>query len=175
MKETTILGLFGDVPEAASALRRLRDEKGYGSDRLMVLSSLPFPEGVLDADRTKSRLPAITLFFAFIGIGLGLLLAGGSALLYLIRQGGKPILSGPPIAIISYEVMMLCALTAAFVAAIREMKLPSWRAKVYDTRISEGWIGICVHCAGDENVQDAEELLRDAGAADIRRDARRLA
>jgi len=54
------------------------------------------------------------------------------------------------------------------------MRLPSWHAKGYDTRISEGWIGVCVHCSAD-NAQDAEELLRDSGAADIRRDARRLA
>jgi len=174
MKETTILGLFGDIPEAATALRRLREDKGFGPENLMVLSSLPFPEGVLDADETKSRLPMITLIFAFVGIGLGLLLAGGTALLYLLRQGGKPILSGPPIAIIAYEVMMLSALSAAFIFALREMRLPSWRAKVYDTRISEGWIGVCVHCSAD-NAQDAEELLRDSGAADIRRDARRLA
>jgi len=174
MQETTIIGLFGDIPEAASALRRLRNDQGFNAKDLMVLSSLPFPEGVLDADETKSRLPSITLLFAFIGIGLGLLLAGGSALLYLLRQGGKPILSGPPIAIIAYEVMMLSALTAAFVFAIREMRLPSWRAKVYDSRISEGWIGICVHCSSDK-AQDTEDLLREAGAADVRRDARRLA
>jgi len=173
MKETTVLGLFATVPEAAAALRRLRDDKGHTSRTLMVLSSLPFPEGVLDADETKSRLPAITLFFAFIGIGLGLLLAGGTALLYLLRQGGKPILSGPPIAIISYEVMMLSALTAAFIAALREMRLPNWSAKLYDRRIAEGWIGVCAHCAGDAHADDAESLMREAGAADVRRDARR--
>ena len=82
----------------------------------MVLSSVPFPEGVLEADQVKDlaaprsrsdrrhrrhRSPACTL-------------AGGSAYLYILaRTGGKPDPeSGPPIGIIAYESMMLFALSA---------------------------------------------------------------
>ena len=169
---TTVLGLFEGIDGAANALNRLQDEGHKETTDLMVLSSVPFPEGVLEADKSKIRLPIITLVFALVGIGMGILLAGGSAVLYVIRTGGKPILSAPPIGIIAYELMMLFALGAAFAAALFEMRLPSWRAKVYDPRISEGLIGIAAYCASEDEAGQAENFLREAGAVDTRRDAR---
>lgn len=171
MADTTILGLFEDIPQAAAALTTLQTEQKRDSEDLMVMSSVPFPEGVLEADTSKIRLPYVTLAFALLGIAAGILLASGSSQLYLIRVGGKPISAGPPTAIIAYEAMMLFALTAAFLAALYEMRLPAWRAKVYDPRISEGLIGIAAHCATEEQAGEAETAFREAGAADIRRDA----
>ncbi len=172
---TTVLGLFEDIDHAADALNKLQGEGGRASDDLMVLSSVPFPEGVLEADKSKIRLPIFTLLAALVGIGAGILLAGGSAALYVLRTGGKPIESGPPVGIIAYEVMMLFALGAAFAAALFEMRLPSWRAKVYDPRISEGLIGIAAHCETEEAASQAEGFFRDTGAVDTRRDARSFA
>ena len=172
MAETTVLGLFEGIERAAGALNRLRSEGGTAPEDLMVLSSVPFPEGVLEADKSPIRLPLITILFAFAGIAFGILLAGGTAQLYIIPGGGKPISPAPPIGIIAYEMMMLFALSAAFFAALFEMRLPSWRAKVYDPRISEGLIGIAAHCATEKQAVQAEQLCRDAGAADVRRDAR---
>lgn len=172
MADTTILGLFEEIPQAADALNRIRGEGKRDSEDVMVISSVPFPEGVLESDRSPIRLPIFTLVFALVGIGLGLLLALGSQELYTIRTGGKPVASGPPTAIIAYEVMMLVALSGAFVTALFEMRLPSWRAKVYDPRISEGLIGIAAHCATPEQASEAEAFFRESGALDVRRDAR---
>ena len=172
MAETTILALFEEIEPAASALNRLRGEGGTASQDLMVLSSVPFPEGVLEADKSPIRLPLITVIFAFVGIAFGILLAGGTAQLYLIPGGGKPISPAPPIGIIAYEMMMLFALSSAFLAALFEMRLPNWRAKVYDSRISEGLIGVAAHCANEKQAAQAERLCREAGAMDVRRDAR---
>jgi len=172
MPETTLLGLYEDIEHAADALAKMQGEAGFASHDLMVLSSVPFPEGVLEADRSKIHLPVIALIFAFVGIGVGLAVAGGSALLYVLRTGGKPIAAAPPIGIISYEFMMLFALVFAFLGALYEMRLPNWRAKVYDPRISEGLIGIAAHCGSETAAARAEELMRGAGAADIKRDNR---
>ena len=172
MAETTILGLFEEIEPAAAALRRLKQDRGDGSQDLMVISSVPFPEGVLEADNSPIRLPLITIIFAVAGILFGIALAAGTAQLYLIPVGGKPVSPVPPTAIIAYEMMMLSALSAAFFAALFEMRLPSWRSKVYDPRISEGMIGIAAHCGDSEQADRAERFCRDAGAADIRRDAR---
>lgn len=172
MADTTILGLFEEISEAAAALKRLRGEGKRDSQDVMVISSVPFPEGVLESDRSPIRLPIFTLVFALVGIGLGILLALGSQELYIARTGGKPIASGPPTAIIAYEAMMLIALVGAFFTALFEMRLPSWRAKVYDPRISEGLIGIATYCSTSEEATQAESFFREAGAADVRRDAR---
>ena len=172
MAETTVLGLFEDLDHAASALNRLKDEGSTASEDLMVMSSVPFPEGVLEADRSPVRLPRITAICALLGIGFGIVLAAGSAQLYILNVGGKPISAVPPTAIIAYEMMMLFALSGAFFYALFEMRLPSWRAKVYDPRIAEGLIGIATHCANEEQAVQAERFCKEAGAADVRRDAR---
>lgn len=176
MLETTVLSLFEDLPEAAVALRRLRQTgdggAGRGSQDVMVISSVPFPEGVLESDESPVRLPWITFGGALAGICLGLVIAALTPLLYLLRTGGKPIVSWPPVGIICYEFMMLTALTVCFLGALYEVRLPSWRAKVYDPRISEGMIGIAVYCTTDEEARQAEDLCREEGAVDVRRDAR---
>lgn len=172
MAETTVLGLFEDIEPAAAALRQLKRDRGDESQDLMVISSVPFPEGVLEADHSPIRLPLITIIFAVVGIVIGIGLAAGTAQLYLIPVGGKPVSPVPPTAIIAYEMMMLFALSAAFFGALFEMRLPSWRSKVYDPRISEGMIGIAAHCGDSEQADRAEQFYREAGAADIRRDAR---
>lgn len=170
---TTLLALFDDIDSAADGLRRLQSEAKRDWRDLVVLSAAPFPEGVLQPDHSISRLPLTTVLCALGGIVLGVLLAGGTALLYVIPQGGRPIVPGPPTAIIAYESMMLCALTGAFLRALYELRLPSWKAKVYDERVAEGMIGVGARCDEDQ-VSTVESILRDAGAADIRRDSRSL-
>lgn len=172
MADTTVLALFEDIDPAANAVRRLQAEAHTGWQDLMVLSSAPFPEGVLQIDKSPVRLPITTVLCALVGIVFGILLAGGTALLYQIPQGGKPIVPGPPTAIIAYEMMMLFALTGVFFRALYEMRLPGWRAKVYDERISEGLIGIAAHYTNVEAADRAAEIMRSEGASDIRRDAR---
>ena len=170
---TTLLGLFDDIESAASGLRQVR-EAGRDWKDVVVLSAAPFPEGVLQPDQSTSRLSLTTFLCAIAGIILGVLLAGGTALLYVIPQGGRPIVPGPPTAIIAYEAMMLCALTGAFLRALYEIRLPSWQAKVYDERIAEGLIGIGARVDDDTHASTVEAILRDAGAVDVRRDSRRL-
>ena len=175
MAETTVLSLFEDIPQAATALTRLRrgDEgSGRGSQDVMVISSVPFPEGVLESDKSPMRLPWITFFGGLVGIVVALLIAGATQALYLLRTGGKPLISWPPVGIICFEFMMLFALLACFLGALYEMRLPSWKAKVYDPRISEGLIGIAVYCTSEDEVRQAETLCRQEGAVDVRRDAR---
>ena len=169
-----ILGLFDQLNAAADALAKLKGIGGHTDQSLMVLSSVPFPEGVLETEHPKSWMPVITVVSALVGIGLGLLLAGGTAALYVLRTGGKPIESGPPMGIIAYETMMLIALSAAFATALFEMRLPNWRTKVYDPRIAEGYIGIAVKCDSETAYEATESLLREAGAVDVRRDARAM-
>jgi hypothetical protein len=176
LSETTLLSLFEDIPQASAALSRLRGsgdgEAGRGSQDLMVISSVPFPEGVLEADKSPVRLPLITFAGALVGICTGILFADLTAQLYVLRTGGKPIISWPPVGIICYEFMMLTALVFCFLGAFYEMRLPNWKAKVYDPRISEGLIGIAVYCTSEEQVTQADAICRDEGAVDVRRDAR---
>src|SRR5581483_4760282 len=66
------------------------------------------------------RIPlyAITVAAGVVGIVVGIAVAGGTAALYPIPTGGKPIVARPVVAIVAYETMMLVAIVATFVVAL---------------------------------------------------------
>ena len=82
--------------------------------------------------------------------------------------GGKPILGIPPMAIIMYEGTMLGAIIFTVIGIIFESRLPRLFMGAYDTRITEGHIGITV-TSSPERVAKAEEVLGNAGAEEIKR------
>jgi mono/diheme cytochrome c family protein len=69
---------------------------------------------------TFSSIPlyAITVAAGIVGILVGIAVAGGTAALYPIPTGGKPIVARPVVAIIAYETMMLVAIVTTFVVAL---------------------------------------------------------
>ena len=52
------------------------------------------------------------------------------------------------------------------IGIIWESRLPIVTKKLYDTRISDGWIGVVVHNPIDR-LSEAERTMRDAGAEEI--------
>ena len=105
---------------------------------------------------------------AACGFIVGLLVTAGSQLAYPLVTGGKPILSVPPMAIIMYEGTMLGAIIFAVIGIIIESRLPRIFMGAYDTRITEGYIGVTV-TADESRMEEAEKVLRESGAEDIKR------
>ena len=82
--------------------------------------------------------------------------------------GGKPVLGIPPMAIIIYEGTMLGAIIFTVIGVIIESRLPRLFMGAYDTRITEGYIGITVTADADR-VEKAEDVLKRAGAEEVKR------
>ena len=82
--------------------------------------------------------------------------------------GGKPILSLPPMAIVTYEGTMLGAILFTVLGIIFESRLPRPRLGLYDDRITDGYIGVLVTCE-EEQVNRVEQALTQAGAVDVKR------
>ena len=73
-------------------------------------------------------------------------------------------------AIISYEGTMLGAILFTIIGIIFESRLPRLRMGIYDDRITEGYIGVVVDCEEDL-VNTVEQILTQAGAVDLKREA----
>jgi hypothetical protein len=71
-------------------------------------------------------------------------------------------------AIIMYEGSMLGAIIFTVVGIIFESRLPRLFMGAYDTRITEGYIGVAVTTSPDR-IASAEEALMEAGAEDVKR------
>ncbi len=163
-----ILGLFEDANYAAEAGDALK-EANISEENYDFLTDAPYPEGAFGEREERHRLYVFPLVGALIGLTIGILMTSMTQMAYPMVQGGKPILSLPPMAVVTYESTMLTAIVFTIIGIIFESRLPKTKQGLYDTRITEGYIGVLV------NVEEAElqrvyNILTQAGAIDIVRD-----
>ncbi|MCH8109525.1 MAG: DUF3341 domain-containing protein [Chloroflexi bacterium] len=163
----SVLGLFTDEDVVADAMDALSGE-GYGTNEYEVLTGTPYPDGTFGEAEPVHKLYRWPLIGAACGFIIGLILTAGTQLAYPLVTGGKPILGIPPMAIIMYEGTMLGAILFTVVGIIFESRLPRLFMGAYDTRITEGYIGVTVTTSEDK-IGKAEEVLRQAGAEEIKR------
>ena len=169
MATQSILGLYTDASYAAEAGEAL-ERAGLSREDYEFLTDTPYPEGALGERHSSHRLYVFPFVGAILGLTTALLLTVGTQISYPLVTGGKPILSIPPMAIISYEGTMLGAILFTIIGIIFESRLPRLRMGIYDDRITEGHIGVVVDCE-EEQVNTVEQILTQAGAIDVKREA----
>jgi hypothetical protein len=183
-----LLGIFTDVESAARCGEKLVGE-GFSESQIDSLSSVPYPDGVLVRTERSTRFRWVALCGGIAGVFAGFALAAGTAWLYPVQTGDKPIIALYPTAIVTFEVTMLFALIGTMVGMFLEMRLPPWRSRLYDPSIADGCIGIsvvihaggeAVSCGRGEQTKEciglaaslpadkqkvlAEEIMRETGA-----------
>lgn len=166
MSQRSILGLFQEPEGAADAMDGLKGA-GFELGSFDVLTGTPYPEGAFGEHVPQHRLFRFPAFGAIIGFTLALLLTAATQLAYPVISGGKPILSVFAMLVIMYELTMLSAVVMTVVGIIFESRLPNLNPGAYDGRITEGWIGVVISC-DDDKAQDAEQVLKTAGALEIK-------
>jgi hypothetical protein len=144
------LGIFRDIDSAATAVDRLV-RAGFTEAQIDSLTSVPYPDGVLVRAEQRSWFRWLALAGGLAGAAAGFVLAAGTAWLYPVQTGDKPIIALYPTAIICFEVAMLFAVIGAMVGMFLEVGLPALRKRPYDPAIAEGCIGISVaiHAGGE--------------------------
>ncbi len=165
----SVLGLYSDAKDAAEAGENL-EKTGFSKDDFDFLTDTPYPEGAFGERHNSHRLYVFPIIGAICGLTVAILLTAGTQISYPIVTGGKPILSIPPMAIISYEGTMLGAILFTVIGILFESRLPSMKRRIYDTRITEGLIGVVVDCT-DERAGTVEQVLTQAGAVEVKREA----
>ena len=170
MADRTLLGVYKEPDDVADAVGRLR-QAGFTDNDFDILSGTPYPEGTFGERIAAHKLFIFPLIGAICGFSVGLLITAGTQLSFPMVTGGKPILAIPPMLIIMYEGTMLGAIIFTVIGVIFESRLPRFDLGVYDTRITEGYIGVVVACA-DERASYTEQLLKEAGAEEVKKDQR---
>ena len=163
------LGIFRDVASAGQGVESLL-RAGFTEAQITSLSSVPYPDGVLVKTERRTRLRWISLAGGVLGAGAGFALAAGTAWVYPVQTGDKPIIALYPTAIITFELALLFAIVGTIVGMFLELRLPRWGKGLYDPAIAEGYIGISVTIQGGgegpapEERERAEIIMREAGA-----------
>ena len=168
MARMPILGLFEDpnyAAEAGDALQRANiSPQDYD-----FLTDAPYPEGAFGERHESHRLYIFPFVGALIGLTVGIILTSMTQLAYPLTQGGKPILSLPPMAVVTYESTMLSAIIFTILGILFESRLPKVKKGLYDTRITEGYIGVLVNVE-EEQLTQVSGILTQAGAVDVVRE-----
>ncbi len=167
MGKRAVLGLYGDAnyaAEAGDALQKI----GFSNKDYDFLTGAPYPEGAFGEREINHRLYVFPFVGALCGLTAGIILTAMTQMAYPVVTGGKPILSLPPMAIVTYEGTMLGAILFTVLGIIFESRLPRPRLGLYDDRITEGYIGVLVTCEEDQ-VNGVEQALTQAGAVDVKR------
>ena len=169
-----VVGLFGD-PESALAAAGSIQTADLGTPELM--SPVPM-EGVEEVlGEKKSVIKRFSLFGAIFGGVSGFLLAAITAVLYAHPTGGRPIITFPPYLIITYELTILFGIVFTVIGFFVSARLPNglWTAwwkqdenRPYVPEAAVDKFAVSVSCASNENVQQAETILRTAGAEEVR-------
>ena len=161
-----VLGLYVDAETAANAVAALQ-AAGFGPADLEVLTDSPYPEGAFGEQPVHHRLYVFPLVGAACGFIVGLLVTIAVQIAYPQVQGGKPLLSIPPMINVLYEATLLGAIILSIAGVVFESRLPDFGGDPYDPRISDGFIGVLVRRAKSDAAGQAEELLRTNGALDV--------
>jgi hypothetical protein len=157
------LGIFSDVKNAAKAVESLV-KAGFAEAEITSLTSVSYPDGVLVRTDQRTWFRWLAVVGGSVGAVAGFLLAAGTAWLYPVQTGDKPIIAFYPTGIIIYELTMLFAIVGVIVGMFLEMRLPPWGKRPYDPAIAEGYIGISVSVSPGDRRSRAESLLKEAGA-----------
>ena len=165
-----ILGLFEDANSAADAGDALKQASISDQD-YDFLTDAPYPEGAFGEREERHRLYLFLFMGALVGLTVGILLTAMTQLAYPLVQGGKPILSLPPMAVVTYETTMLSAIIFTILGILFESRLPKFKMGLYDTRSTEGLIGVLVNVE-EEQLPQVSEILTRAGAVDVVRETR---
>ena len=168
MATQSILGLYTNANYAAEAGEAL-EKDGFSNEDYDFLTDTPYPEGALGERHSSHRIYVFPFVGALLGLSVALLLTVGTQISWPLVTGGKPVLSVPPMAIISYEGTMLGAILFTIIGILFESRLPRLRMGLYDDRITEGHIGVIVSCE-EKKVDSVEHILTQAGAVDIKRE-----
>ena len=162
----SVLGLYNDPNQAADAMDALKDA-GFPLGTFDVLTGTPYPEGAFGEHVPQHRLFRFPAFGAIIGFTLALFLTAATQIAYPLVTGGKPILSLFAMLVILYEMSMLSAVISTVVGIVIESRLPNINPGIYDTRITEGLIGVVI-TTDDDKADTAVAALNGAGAMEIK-------
>lgn len=162
-----VLAAFIHVDAAVDAIRAL---KARGHKDLVVYSAAPNHELEAALDHRVSPVRLFTLIGGLTGCAAGFGMTIWMSYDWPTLVGGKAIASIPPYVVIAFELTILMGSLITVAAVGVFSVLFAKRGAPFDPRFSDDTIGIFVP-ARPEQFGATEELLRSAGATEVRHEA----
>lgn len=160
-----VIGLFRELDTTVDAIAILKKRK---LGEFTVYTPTPRHEIEHAIDRGPSAVRRFTLIGGLAGVTFGYWIAIWISDYWPLVVGGKAIATWIPYTVFGFEVMVLIGGLATVAGLFATARFPRITHTVgYDKRFSHGDYGVWIEPAPDK-MQEAEQLLRDAGAVEVR-------
>lgn len=162
-----MLGIYHELDAATDAIDALK-RQGYTD--ITVFTPTPRHELEHAMAHGESPVRRFTLIGGILGCTFGYWIAIWASDYWPLVVGGKAIASWIPYTIFGFEVMVLIGALATVFGMFANSRIPRLVPTLgYDPRFSAGDYGVFVATA-PEQLAAAEQILRSAGAAEVRRE-----
>jgi len=163
-----VLGAFHELDTTVDAIKSLKTKR-LGDVTVYTPTIRHEIDDAIDAPVSVVR--RFTLVGGVLGVSFGYWIAIWSSEYWPLVTGGKAIASWIPYTIIGFEVFVLVGALLTVAGMFINSRIPRLTTTTgYDPRFSAGHFGIYIDCPPDKAGQ-AEEMLRQAGAVEVRRES----
>ncbi len=160
-----VIGVFRDLDSTVDAIDDLKERR---LGEFTVYSPTPRHELEHAIDRGPSAVRKFTLIGGLAGVTFGYWIAIWISDYWPLVVGGKAIATWVPYTVFGFEVMVLIGSLATVAGLFATARIPRITMTVgYDRRFSHGDFGVWVEPSPDK-MKETEQLLRDAGAVEVR-------
>ena len=142
--------------------------KSSGFDDIELLSPVPLEEAQKVLGLGKSPVRHFSLAGALIGAVSGFAMSVATALVFILPTGGRAIITLPPYFIITYEMTILFGVLFTLIGFHFVSGLPAWQDKPYLPEANIDRFVVVVGSGSGEQLAQAESIIKQAGAEDIR-------
>lgn len=160
-----VMAAFRELDAAVDAIEALKRRR---LGEFTVYMPTPRHEIEAAVDAPPSVVRRFTLIGGLCGVTFGYWIAVWVSDYWPLVVGGKAIATWVPYTIFGFEVMVLIGALSTVAGLFANARVPRITTTVgYDARFSRGDFGIWVEPAPDK-IKETEELLRHAGAVEVR-------
>lgn len=162
-----VIAHFRELDSLVEAIEELKEKR---TGDITVYTPTPRHEIEHAIHAPPSPVRKFTLIGGLCGLAFGYWIAIWASDYWPLVVGGKPIASWVPYTIFGFEVMVLIGALSTVAGLFITSRMPRLTMMVgYDPRFSHGDYGVWVECP-PEKARSAEELLREHGAVEVRRE-----
>ena len=160
-----LIGVYRYADDIVEAAHRLR----HAGHRVTILSPVPLEHEIEHVfGERKNHIRPFTFVGAILGFILGFVLCFGTAAMYVLPRGGKPIFSFTPTLLISYEMSILVGVFFTLGGFLLLTRLPFYGKKAYDPVVNVDGFGLLVEDIREDRYEEVEALLKESGAEEVR-------
>ncbi len=162
---SAVLGQFSHADNLLRAAERVK-RSGFG---ITVFSPIPLVHEMDEVfGEERDYLRFFTLFGGLAGFMVGVILSLGTAILYVLPRGGRPILTAPPTLLISYETTILLGVGMTLLGFFFLARIPCFRHKIDEPACSADSFGLLVKGVGEDDVERVNSILKESGANEVK-------